>query len=755
MRKPWQSSLAARLLILFLVLALVPLAAVSVLSYDWGQRRITRAVEAHLESVAILKQQEVELWVEHMEHTVSWVGDDPHTRELTPKLIASAPGEAAYQEAHNGLAAELRRLAALGDAAPFLLVDARDGRILVSSDPSWEGQYRDMETWFAQGQSGTWTSNLFYSQRLGQPTMVIATPIIGAGGEAVAVLAGHTNLDNLRAVMLERSGLGETGETYLVNAGNLLLTQSRFEPDAAFRKWVFTEGANRALAGEVGVDVYNDYRERSVIGAYRWMEDLDAALLVEVDQAEAFAPITTLRNSVIAVGMGVTLLVTLLGMWVSQALTEPLDTLVRGAEKIGAGNLEHRIEMGGAGEISQLSEAFNDMAERLRDSQRHMAETLALNQRIIGSTDLGITAYRASGECVLANEASAQMVGGSREDVLRQNFHRIRSWQTSGLLEAAREALRSGEIVRREVQTRSSFGRRIWMDCRFASFTLEGEPHLLVLTDDITERKQMEEQLVRRERLATLGQLSGSIAHELRNPMGAIRNATFFLDMAVDDPDPGVQEALEIVEEQVGRCDGIISALLDFVSSRPPQRRAVELNGVVREALEQVSVPPGVEVTTELDPAVPPISADPSQLHQVFTNLMRNAVQAMPDGGHLTVESSRVNEASDSAAGEVAVSIADTGVGIPEEDLGQLFEPLVTTKVTGIGLGLPIVRALVEGHGGRVELESEVGAGTTFTVRLPIGTGEQGVEEERSGGAREQGSQGKGERGSRGAQELG
>ncbi len=720
----WQRSLATRLLILFLVLALVPLALVGALSYDWGQRRISAAVEAHLESVAILKEQEVEQWVEHLEHTVAWVAQDPHTRELVPALLASAPGEAEYARAHDQLAAELDRLAALGHTSPLLLLDASDGRIVVASDPVWEGQFRDMERWFVEGQEGTRSSNLYYSQRLEQPTMVIATPVLGEGGEVLAVLAGHANLDNLSAVMLERSGLGETGETYLVNAGNLLLTESRFEPGAAFRRWVFTEGVDRALTGESGVDTYEDYRGQAVIGAYGWLEGLNAALLVEVEQAEVFGPIATLRKNVAAVGVGVALLVMLLGVWVSRALTEPLETLVRGAEKIGAGNLEHRIEVGAAAEIGELSEAFNRMTANLQDAQRRMADALALNQRIIGSTDLGVTAYKASGECVLANEAAAAIVGAAREEVLRQNFYRIRSWQMSGLLDAAREALRSGNLIRREVHVTSSFGKHIWLDCRFAPFTLEGERHLLALIDDVTQQKRVEEQLVRQERLATLGQLSGSIAHELRNPLGAIRNAAFFLDMAVDDPDPEVQEALEIVEEQIGRCEGIIHTLLDFVGSRPPERRVMQVNEVVRETLAQVTVPPEVDVTTELDPALPPISADPAQLHQVFTNLMRNAVQAMPEGGRLTVKTSRLGHASDGSAGEVAISIADTGVGIPEEDREKVFEPLVTTKVTGIGLGLAIVRTLVEGHGGQVAVESEVGRGSVFTVRLPVGTGE-------------------------------
>jgi len=158
--------LATRLLILFLLLALVPVSGVGLLSYNWGRHRIRARVENHLESVAILKEQEIDQWVEHLEHTMTWLANDPHTSDWVPTLITSAPSEADYTLAYDAMAGELRRVAALGHMSPLLLLDAQDGRILVASDPSWEGQFRDMEPWFTQGRTGTWAQSLHYSQRL-------------------------------------------------------------------------------------------------------------------------------------------------------------------------------------------------------------------------------------------------------------------------------------------------------------------------------------------------------------------------------------------------------------------------------------------------------------------------------------------------------------------------------------------------------------------------------------------------------------
>jgi PAS domain S-box-containing protein len=236
------------------------------------------------------------------------------------------------------------------------------------------------------------------------------------------------------------------------------------------------------------------------------------------------------------------------------------------------------------------------------------------------------------------------------------------------------------------------------------------------------ELREAQEELLRKERLAILGQLAGGVGHELRNPLGALKNAAYFLNMVIEEPEPEVKETLEILEKEVGTSERIISSLLDFARAKAPVRRKVDVNDIVQEALSRATVPEKVEVISQLDKTLPAILADPDQLGQVFGNIILNDIQAMPEGGRLVVQTSGVSE-KPPRSGWVAVSFADTGVGIPEENLGKLFEPLFTTKAKGIGLGLAVTRTLVEGHGGTIEVQSEVGKGSTFTVKLPIGRG--------------------------------
>lgn len=238
---------------------------------------------------------------------------------------------------------------------------------------------------------------------------------------------------------------------------------------------------------------------------------------------------------------------------------------------------------------------------------------------------------------------------------------------------------------------------------------------------DITDRKRTEnalqkaqQQVMRQEKLAILGQLAGGVAHELRNPLGSIRNTAYFLNMALKRPEPEVKDILNVLEEEVATSERIISSLLDFARPKAPARHKVNINSIILDAMSRVVVPENVEVESYLDKSLPFILADPDQLAQVFGNITLNAFQAMPGGGRLIVKS----EAS--SPKEVSVSFTDTGTGISDEIIDKLFEPLFTTKAKGIGLGLAVSKLLVAELGGTIEVKSKARKGSKFIVKVPI-----------------------------------
>jgi signal transduction histidine kinase len=232
------------------------------------------------------------------------------------------------------------------------------------------------------------------------------------------------------------------------------------------------------------------------------------------------------------------------------------------------------------------------------------------------------------------------------------------------------------------------------------------------------ELSRAQNDLVRKTRMAAMGELAAAVAHEVRNPLGALTNCVQMLrrHSGLAEADA---ELLDIVHDETQRLNAIVSDFLAFGRPRPPAFSGVDLHGVIEEALGVLRrddrCAPGIEFVTHLDGALPAVRADRDQLRQVFWNLFLNAVQAMGPRGTLAVETRRGDR-------EAHVSVRDTGPGIGADALGKVFEPFYTTKAGGSGLGLPIVRRIVEDHGGRIAVDSQPEEGTCFLLSLALDT---------------------------------
>ena len=239
------------------------------------------------------------------------------------------------------------------------------------------------------------------------------------------------------------------------------------------------------------------------------------------------------------------------------------------------------------------------------------------------------------------------------------------------------------------------------------------------------DRAKLQDQLRHADRLATIGTLAAGVAHEMNEPVG---NVLGFAQLAKTCP--GLPESarrdIEKIEAAALHTREIIRKLLVFARQVPPHKARVSVNRIVEEGLyffEARCAKEGVELVRSLAPDLPEITADPSQLNQVLVNLVVNALQAMPDGGKLTVETRR-------CGGEALLIVEDTGTGMSEEVLEQILVPFFTTKDVGqgTGLGLPVAHGIVTSHGGSLKAASKVGCGTRFEIRLPV-TGPRGTEE--------------------------
>jgi signal transduction histidine kinase len=217
--------------------------------------------------------------------------------------------------------------------------------------------------------------------------------------------------------------------------------------------------------------------------------------------------------------------------------------------------------------------------------------------------------------------------------------------------------------------------------------------------------------LQRTERMATIGQVAGGVAHELRNPLNVVKTSVYYLRNARKPTAEKQAEHLQRIEKHVVLADGVITALSNFAKLPVPNRMPFSVEECVREALDANAPPDAIQVSLDFPPSLPPALADGDQIRIVFANLVRNATEAMPQGGRMSVAAREVN-------GLLETTVADTGVGIPPEQLINVMEPLYSTKARGLGLGLSIARAILEKNGGSLRVASELGRGSTFTVFL-------------------------------------
>lgn len=233
------------------------------------------------------------------------------------------------------------------------------------------------------------------------------------------------------------------------------------------------------------------------------------------------------------------------------------------------------------------------------------------------------------------------------------------------------------------------------------------------------ELREIQEELIRKERLAVLGQLAGSVGHELRNPLAVMSNAIYFLKLNRDEEK--VQEYLGILADEINNGERIVADLLDYSREISPQLEPVPLIEMVENTLGKMVLPPEVVVQLDFPRKASMVLVDPIHFRHVLENLISNAFQAMPEGGSITIGSHEIRAGDNEeqiSKNRIEIVIRDTGDGIPDEHRDQIFEPLFTTRARGIGLGLAITKKLVEANQGRITFSSQVGAGTTFRVQL-------------------------------------
>lgn len=467
--------------------------------------------------------------------------------------------------------------------------------------------------------------------------------------------------------------------------------------------------------------------------------DVRAVMLFQVPVVDA-APSVFWREFrlIAAATIPATVLISIItGVYLSRRIARPVRYLSRRAIAISRGNLDQTIEVKSNDEVGDLARAFQRMQSQLRESFdeiRQRAETIeqqnleldriitdlhqeqAYVENILRTVSNGVITVDTAGTITRMNADACETLGV--EDATGQSFGTL--LEDDSLAHLVQRAIDEERVERNlELNVQRKDGASVPLSASTALLRGEGEIIGVVLSfSDLSGIKALQERVQRQERLAALGSLSAGVAHEIRNPLGIIKGSAEILKRRFGGND-GEDGLCDDILEEVTRLSRVVTEFLEFARPREPFFEEVRMDDILGRALDLASSQAGERVTVERElranGAV--VNADPEQCRQVFLNLILNAFDAMPDGGVLTVRSF-----PDGERRHVVMEFRDTGVGISDENLPQVFNPFFTTKAKGTGLGLSIVHRIVESHGGRIDVESEPGMGTAFRLVLPLVT---------------------------------
>lgn len=357
-----------------------------------------------------------------------------------------------------------------------------------------------------------------------------------------------------------------------------------------------------------------------------------------------------------------------------------------------------------------LEEKVEERTKDLRKSEEKLRGIFDVSRDAVALTDL-------KGNMVDCNPATSRMHGHpSKAELIGKNgLELIAPKDQQRAMENMRRTVEQGETENIEYTLLTKDGREFPAEVSASVIRdTKGNPQFFVtVTRDITERKLMEQQLFKSERLAAIGELAAMVGHDLRNPLTGISGAAYYLKTKFGQKmDANGKEMLAIIEKDIGYSNKIINDLLEYSGETKLDLTESNLRSIVKEALSVVKVPKNIQVVN-LTEDHPKMEVDVDKLKRAFVNIIRNAVDAMPNGGRFTIKSKR-SEAS------LEIAFTDTGVGMKKGSLEKLFTPLFTTKARGMGFGLAICKRFIEAHGGKISVKSTSGKGTTFIITIPI-----------------------------------
>jgi PAS domain S-box-containing protein len=459
--------------------------------------------------------------------------------------------------------------------------------------------------------------------------------------------------------------------------------------------------------------------------------------------------IAKLRTTFLGFVSAVIVIFFIISHWLSKYITQPITQLTRVSDELSRGDLNDNLDFANGSskrpefdhagatkdEVKQLADSFFKMTRHIKDSQAKLRESEEKYRSLFASGPNPIFVLdRHSLEIVDANPIAEDVYGYAKTELRGMRFSDLGPFADS---HSRTDDSDGGVIIRPKCQFFKKDNTPIYVNVYACPARYAQKDALIVATPDITAMVEKDNQLIQFGKLKNLGEMSAGIAHELNQPLNAIKMGSEYLEMILENgrevPADQLQNVVTEVSRQVDRAAAIINRLRDFGRKSDFSRERVDLNQPIKSVLEILGrqfTLQNISVDLELQESLPPVLAHPNRLEQVFFNLLTNArdalIQQTESGGHAFDRSIKIQTTAQ--AGRVSVSVADNGIGIPDTVKNQIFEAFFTTKEMGegMGLGLSITNGIVEDYGGQIDVISREGKGTDFILIFPEADGPGG-----------------------------
>ncbi len=620
-----------------------------------------------------------------------------------------------------------------------------------------------------------------YASRSYKPVAFIAQPVMyGENVELVVVL--QLSLETINQVMQERSGMGNTGETYLVGSDMLMRSDSYLDPggysvQATFleplRKQINTRATQNALAGYSGRELTFNYNRDEVLSAYSPVRVWDEtwALVAEIDSREAFYPVRLTIYFFGVIGILGILVISGSSVLIARRISNPIKELKEASEDISKGKMDISLSpemMSARDEVGQLAKAFNDMAIRLRSimgdlqleiserrrTEQELSQLQTLLTNIINSMPSILVGVDISGTIMQWNqqaECETGMVAADAEGKKLEEAYPLLANQ----MEQIKKAIEQRTVRKDERILVESNGNSTFLDMTIYPLAADGAKGAVIRLDDVTERVRMEEIMVQTEKMMSVGGLAAGMAHEINNPLGIIlqgvqntfrrlspelrKNKEKADQLGIDLEkvqqyleDRNINKYLEAMQDAGIRAARIIENMLDFSSnSRATPKNRQNVNNILEDtlllAMKDFKVDSRfdfrkIKIFKDYEEDLPDILCSKTEIEQVFLNILKNAAQAMHELEQENIEPT-ITIKTRFNNGLVEIYIEDNGPGMDEKTKKRIFEPFFTTKPTGIGTGLGLSVSyfiITKNHFGKIDVRSVKGKSTLFVISLPV-----------------------------------